>query len=54
MFPRVFRLIFNRFYVWKICATQLDPTYLLNINQGGKRVREQMESRKIQFASKIA
>ena len=25
--PRVFRLIFNRFYVWKICATQLDPIY---------------------------
>ena len=25
MFPRVFRLIFNRFYVRKICATQLDP-----------------------------
>ena len=28
MFPRVFRLIFNRFYVWKISATQLDPIYL--------------------------
>ena len=27
MFPRVFRLIFNKFYVWKICATQLDPIY---------------------------
>ena len=27
MFPRVFRLIFNRFYVWKICATQLDSIY---------------------------
>ena len=25
--PRVFRLIFNRFYVWKICVKQLDPIY---------------------------
>ena len=30
MFPRVFRLIFNGFYVWKISTTQLDPIYCIN------------------------